>query len=339
MPTWRRLGLSLVLAVASSGLGGCKREGALGPEAPGPAVPAGAGAAENPFAGVKIYHAPYSNADQARRRLENGGSPDAPAVAKIADQPQARWFGSWSPDIKTVVTNFVNAADRDGQLALMVAYNVPNRDCGQYSKGGAGDPEAYKKWVRDYAEGIGDRRAVVVLEPDAIPQLKQCLSEPDQARRLDLIRDAVSVLGAKPKVAVYIDAGNSRWVPAPEMAERLKQAGISGARGFSLNVSNYLADAELLAYGKQVIAALGAPTHFIIDSSRNGNGPTEDAAWCNPKGRALGRPPTTETGEPVLDAYVWVKNPGESDGECEGGPAAGQWFEERALEMAKNAHW
>jgi endoglucanase len=288
---------------------------------------------------VKVFHAPYSNADQARRRLENAGSPDAVAAAKIADQPQARWFGSWSPDIKTVVTNFVNAADREGQLALMVAYNVPNRDCGQYSKGGAGDAEAYKKWIRDYAEGIGERRAVVVLEPDALPQLKQCLSEPDQARRLELIQDAVMVLASKPKVAVYIDAGHSRWVPAPEMAERLRLAGISGARGFSLNVSNYIADAELVEYGKQVIAALGAPTHFIIDSSRNGNGPTEDNAWCNPKGRALGRAPTTETGEPALDAFVWVKNPGESDGECEGGPAAGQWFEERALEMAKNARW
>jgi endoglucanase len=328
-----------LLVVAANCLGGCSREAALGPSSPGPALPAGSGAAQNPFAGVKVYHAPYSNADQARRRLENGASPDASAAAKIADQPQARWFGSWSPDIKTVVTNFVNASDREGQLALMVAYNVPNRDCGQYSKGGAGDAEAYKKWIRDYADGIGDRRAVVVLEPDAIPQLKQCLSEPDQAKRLDLIKDAVAVLGSKAHTAVYIDAGHSRWVPAAEMAARLKAAGISGARGFSLNVSNYIGDAELIEYGKQVIVALGAPTHFIIDSSRNGNGPTEDNAWCNPKGRALGRAPTTQTGEPALDAFVWVKNPGESDGECEGGPAAGQWFEERALEMAKNAHW
>jgi endoglucanase len=330
---------SFLLFCAASCLGACHREGPLGPEEPGPNLPAASGAADNPFAGVKVYHPPYSNADQARRRLENAGSPDAPAAAKIADQPQARWFGSWSPDIKTVVTNYVNASDREGQLALMVAYNVPNRDCGQYSKGGAGDPEAYKKWIRDYADGIGDRRAVVVLEPDAIPQLEQCLSAPDQAKRLDLIKDAVSVLGSKPRTAVYIDAGHSRWVPAPVMAERLKLAGISGARGFSLNVSNYIADAELIEYGKQVVAALGLPTHFIIDSSRNGNGPSDDNAWCNPKGRALGRPPTSETGEPALDAFAWVKNPGESDGECEGGPAAGQWFEERALEMAKNAHW
>ncbi len=337
MRTPRRLLFSFTLLAAVAGLAGCKREGALGPDEAG--VPAGAGAAQNPFAGVQTYHAPYSNADQARRRLENAGSPDAAAVAKIADQPQARWFGSWSPDIKTVVMNFVNAADREGQLALMVADDIPNRDCGQYSKGGAGDPETYKKWIRDYAEGIGDRRAAVVLEPDALPQLTECLSPPDQQKRLELLRDAVTVLSALPRTAVYIDAGHSSWVPATDMAERLKRAGISGARGFSLNVSNYMADLELIDYGKQLIVALGAPTHFIIDTSRNGNGPTPDKAWCNPAGRALGRAPTAETGEPALDAFVWVKNPGESDGECEGGPAAGQWFEERAIEMSKNARW
>jgi endoglucanase len=179
----------------------------------------------------------------------------------------------------------------------------------------------------------------VVLEPDAVPQLKQCLSEADQALRLQLLREAVSTFGQNPATAVYIDAGHSRWVPAPEMAARLKQAGIEGARGFALNVSNYIADAELIEYGKQVVAALGVPTHFIIDTSRNGNGPTEDNKWCNPAGRALGHQPSTETGEPLLDAFVWVKNPGESDGECEGGPAAGQWFDARALELAKNARW
>jgi len=41
----------------------------------------------------------------------------------------------------------------------------------------------------------------------------------------------------------------------------------------------------------------------------------------------------------ALDAFVWLKNPGESDGACHGGPEAGQWFEERALEMARNAAW
>lgn len=300
-----------------------------------------AAASGNPFAGVAIYRAPYSNAENAQKQLERQNPSEAALIAKVAAQPQASWYGGWSGDIQTVVSNYVNAAERAGQLALLVAYNVPNRDCGQYSAGGAADDTAYRDWIKGFAAGIGARRAVVVLEPDAVPLLEQCLSEPDQAKRLALIRDAVVTLEALPNVAVYIDAGHSSWVPAPEMAERLKLAGISEARGFALNTSNYRADDELVTYGKELIAALGQDTHFIIDSSRNGNGPAPpgEEDWCNPEGRALGRPPTAETGEPAVDAYVWIKRPGESDGTCKGGPAAGQWFQARAVEMARNAKW
>jgi endoglucanase len=300
----------------------------------------------NPFASGKVYRAPYSNAENAQKRLEKDNPAEAALVAKIAGEPQASWYGSWSGDIKTVVANYVNAAERAGEIALMVAYNVPNRDCGQYSAGGARDSETYLEWISGFAAGIGERRAIVVLEPDALPLLAQCLSEADQAKRLDMMRQAVGILGARPGVSVYIDAGHSNWVPAPEMARRLKGAGVEQARGFALNVSNYQADDDLIKYGKAVIAELalqapGAQPHFIIDSSRNGNGPAPvgNEDWCNPEGRALGRRPTADTGEPALDAFQWIKRPGESDGECKAGPAAGQWFAQRAVEMARNAKW
>jgi endoglucanase len=289
-----------------------------------------------------MYRAPYSNAENAQKQIEKDNPAEAALVGKIAAQPQASWFGNWSGDIRITVGNYVNAAEKAGQVAVLVAYNVPNRDCGQYSAGGAADSDAYGTWIRGFAEGIGDRRAVVVLEPDAIPLLKQCLSEADQAKRLELIRAAVEVLEARPNVDVYIDAGHSNWVPAPEMAERLKLAGIEKARGFALNVSNYEPDDKLIPYGKALIAALGIDSHFIIDSSRNGNGPapsSDNEHWCNPEGRALGRPPSGDTGVPEFDAFVWIKRPGESDGECKNGPPAGQWFQARAVEMARNAKW
>jgi endoglucanase len=308
---------------------------------PSDSSPSDSSSSDNPFSGIAVYRAPYSNAENAQKQSEKQSPAEAALIAKIAAHPQASWYGSWSADITTVVQSYVNASERAGQLPLLVAYNVPNRDCGQYSAGGASDSAAYLAWIQAFAAGIGDRRAVVVLEPDALPLLKQCLSEPDQAKRLELIKNAVEVLEARPGVAVYIDAGHSNWAPAAEMAERLKGAGIDKARGFALNVSNFQPDADLIAYGKAVIAALGVPSHFIIDSSRNGNGPapTSDESWCNPEGRALGRAPTAETGEPSLDAFMWIKRPGESDGECKGGPAAGQWFQARAVEMARNAKW
>lgn len=294
----------------------------------------------NPFAGVELYVAPYTNADQARRRLERENPAEAQLIAKIADTPQARWLGEWSGDAEATTRNFVRAAKQKNEVPLLVAYNIPNRDCGQHSAGGAAESDAYAAWIDGIAQGIGNEwRAIVVLEPDALGHLTQCLDEKAQALRLTMLREAVTRLEALPGVDVYIDAGHSRWAPAQQMAERLKAAGVERARGFALNTSNFRPDAELIAFGNQVVRYVGGDVHYVLDTSRNGNGPAENDDWCNPPGRALGRPPGAVTDGSSLDAYVWLKNPGESDGECNGGPAAGQWFHERAVEMATNAAW
>ena len=77
--------------------------------------------------------------------------------------------------------------------------------------------------------------------------------------------------------------------------------------------------------------------HFVVDTSRNGLGPTPDGQWCNPPGRALGAAPTLETGDPAADAFLWIKRPGESDGACNGGPSAGTWWADYALGLARRA--
>jgi len=69
-----------------------------------------------------------------------------------------------------------------------------------------------------------------------------------------------------------------------------------------------------------VLDALGGTgLGAVIDTSRNGNGAPADGEWCDPAGRTLGRAPTLSTGEARIDAYLWVKLPGESDG-CKGAP-------------------
>jgi endoglucanase len=146
-------------------------------------------------------------------------------------------------------------------------------------------------------------------------------------------------------------------------------------------------------YVEHVDPTLGATApalpHFVIDTSRNGRGPLELSRyrqppfeqpdtvlvglaagnWCNPPGTGLGPRPTVDTGVPLLDAYLWIKTVGESDGACDiaGGarawdydkynpwgltadaqkhfdplwgmidPAAGTWFPEQALALALNA--
>ncbi|MEW2037650.1 glycoside hydrolase family 6 protein, partial [Streptomyces sp. NPDC005534] len=48
-----------------------------------------------------------------------------------------------------------------------------------------------------------------------------------------------------------------------------------------------------------------------------------------------GENPTTKTADPLVDAYLWIKRPGESDGTCKGGPKAGEWWADYALRLAK----
>lgn len=304
------------------------------------ASPAAALPPGNPFAALPLYVYPDTQAAKAAAMLQ-ASSPDEAALAqKIADQPAAEWFSYPLDSIAAEVDSYVSAAASAGELPVLVPYHLPNRDCGLYSAGGAEDPQGYRDWAAAFVAAIGERPAVVVLEPDALPQLDTCLSAPDQAQRLELIKSFAEALSALPSTAVYLDAGHSSWVPADIMAERLLEAGIAGVRGFSLNVSNYQSDADLVRYGHDLITRLGLDLHFVIDSSRNGNGPAPGAdGWCNPTGRALGRAPTADTGDPAVDAFLWVKRPGESDGECAGGPAPGIWFPDRAFELARNAAW
>jgi endoglucanase len=299
---------------------------------------------ENPFKDAYFVLDPESNARRTADQWRSKRPADAAALDKIANQPAAAWMGNWNPQIELDVKRLVWSKTRAGGLPVMILYNLPFRDCGSHSGGGAGSAQGYRSWIEGVAAGIGSRRAVVVLEPDGLPMLTKCLDAARQQERIELIRFAIDTLMALPGTAVYVDAGHSRWVPEAEIAPRLKAAGIDRADGFSLNVSNYVATPEIMAYGKRLSALLGGK-HFIIDTSRNGNGavegtsPDDERAWCNPDGRALGSPPTTNTGEPLCDAFFWLKPPGESDGRCNKGPAAGMWWPAKALEMAKNARW
>ncbi|HYP47638.1 MAG TPA: glycoside hydrolase family 6 protein, partial [Thermoleophilaceae bacterium] len=235
------------------------------------------------------------------------------------------------------------AAAAAGKTALLVAYFIPGRDCGSFSAGGAASARAYRAWVRAFARGIGERSAVVIVEPDALAQAVQsCLPRRAQAERYALLRFAVRTLEARPNVDTYLDAGNPGWIrPSSRLIAPLRRSGIRDAAGFALNVSNFYGTATNIRYGRSLSRRLGG-AHFVVDTSRNGNGPSGAAdragpRWCNPPGRALGQAPTTATASKLADAYLWIKTPGQSDGSCRpGSPPAGQWWPEYALSLARS---
>ncbi|MCZ0990227.1 glycoside hydrolase family 6 protein [Streptomyces diastatochromogenes] len=252
--------------------------------------------------------------------------PDDPRTAliasRIADRPAAVWFADYSPDTIAAKVRAVTAgAAAQGRVPVLVPYAIPDRDCGGASQGGAPDLEAYDAWIDAFAEGLGSDEVIVILEPDSVAQ-SDCLPDADRAARFaSLARAGRALKAANPRARVYYDAGHSGWNPPDKQAALLRQAGAGAADGIFSNVSNFHTTADEIAYDRQVLDALGGPASLgaVIDTSRNGNGAPPDHQWCDPAGRRIGRAPTLTTGEARIDAYLWVKTPGESDG-CKGAP-------------------
>ncbi len=290
----------------------------------------------SPLAGLAFFVDAISSARQTADAWRASRPTDAARMDRIAAQPQAKWFGGWNANVRSDVDRAVATAASANAIPVLVAYNIPQRDCGSYSAGGAGSPDAYRGWIADFARGIGARRALVILEPDALAGM-DCLNAADQGTRTSLLSYAVNLL-RDAGATVYLDAGHSRWQSPTTMAARLSAAGIANADGFALNVSNFHTTSEQIAFGNTLSGLVGGK-HYVIDTSRNGAGSAGDSEWCNPAGRALGERPTANTGNSLADAFLWIKTPGESDGACNGHPSAGTWMPEYALALAVRAGW
>ncbi|HYX37580.1 MAG TPA: glycoside hydrolase family 6 protein [Oligoflexus sp.] len=289
---------------------------------------------KNPLAGKRFHVDKASVAAREAEKLQVQDPGTAKTLRFLADQPSAIWFGGWSGPIQTAVEKAVQSAEAEGSQLVAVAYNVPHRDCGQHSSGGL-EGGAYKKWIDDFAKGLGQHEAVIILEPDAIP-LITCLNEATKKERWQLLNYALESFKTRSKALVYMDVGHGSWIPAGIMKERLNAIGIDQADGFSINTSNYQSTADSIAFGRK-LQRIFPGKGLVIDTSRNGNGPSPDNAWCNPRGRAIGPMPQVVTDVPGVDAYLWTKKPGESDGACNGGPAAGEFWIDVAKELVDNA--
>jgi endoglucanase len=370
------------------------------------------GGSVDPAAAFYVPKPDHGAISQIAELTASGDRADAALIRMMIETPQAVWLTGGTPkQVKQDVRNTLARAAAQDTVPVLVAYNVPGRDCAQYSAGGAPTGEAYKAWIDGFAAGLGTGEAIVILEPDGLALLPTDCGQPDTYDRVGLVDYAVHTLGDDANAAVYLDAGHSAWHAVGDMAARLASAGVHDAAGFFLDVSNYRATNYETTFGTWIskcIAFANNPeeggwrlghydwcasqyyspfgpvnpaeistwiytdqwydanlgqavptTHFVIDTSRNGQGPWTPPAgrpagdpqdWCNPPGRGLGLRPTADTGVPLLDAYLWVKIPGQSDGQCYRwtsgpldpvrgieDPAAGEWFPQMALELAQNA--
>ncbi|NTY61058.1 hypothetical protein FEG63_16050 [Mycolicibacterium sphagni] len=265
---------------------------------------------------ARLYSDPHLQAIAAAR--------EDPRFDPIAQTPQAKWFTDWSTSatVRRDIGDYLFGASVSNAVPTVVLYRIPSLDCGRWRTAGASDEQEYKDWVDGAAAALqGHFEAIVILEPDALSQLGEC----EQGDRLGMLQyavDALSPTGAR----VFIDAGHENWWSAAEIADRLKRVGVDKVAGFSLNVSNFNMTEGEVRYAENVrheLSKLGiTDSHYVIDVSRNGAGAQTDT--CNPPNARLGQAPRLYHGG-ALDGLLWVKNPGETDGQCLGGPLMGWW--------------
>jgi endoglucanase len=291
----------------------------------------------------RLYADPGRPLLAAAAQLRATGHPaQAAELRAVAETPAGIWAAGQPGDIQAV-RRVARAAARTGAIPVIVAYNLPDRDaCGHFSASSGPTAAGYQTWINQLAAAIGSSDVIVVVEPDAVADLLTgCLDPAQQAERYQLLRYAMRRLGALPRAQVYLDAGNPGMLPDPTVLVRpLEQAGIRDGSGFSANVSNFQWTADVVPWAQRLEHALGGRVAAVIDTSRNGRGPytgPDAPQWCNPPGRALGRRPTLDPGPAGIAAYLWIKDPGVSDGTCNGGPPAGDYWPQYALSLIQQA--
>ncbi|RII17457.1 hypothetical protein CUC08_Gglean002555 [Alternaria sp. MG1] len=232
-----------------------------------------------------------------------------------------------------------------------------------------------------------DVKINLAIEPDSLANMITNMGVQKCANAASTYKD-LTVYALKtlnfPNVDMYLDGGHAGWLgwdanigPAAKLyAEVYKAAGSPrGVRGIVTNVSNYnafrIATCPAITQGSKncdeerfinafapLLKAEGFPAHFIVDTGRSGKQPTGQQAWgdwCNVSGAGFGIRPTTNTDNALVDAFVWVKPGGESDGTSDQSaarydgfcgkasafkpaPEAGTWFQAYFEMLLKNAN-
>jgi cellulose 1,4-beta-cellobiosidase len=280
-------------------------------------------------------------------------------------------------------------------IPVVVVYDLPNRDCaakasaGELSAEDGGEERYRKEFIDPIAAQFAkhpDLKIAVVLEPDSLPNVVTNLMIEKCAKSERVYKNSAAYAIAQlslPNVYIYVDAAHAGWLGwlrnrtgfAKVMSEVLEMAGgVDRIRGFATNTSNYNAlDGDWglklepssptpseYAYVKglaETMAEHGIKDKgYLIDTSRNGVVETRTrwGNWCNIAKAGIGERPAVAP-RPLLDAYFWVKPPGDSDGTADktsarfdencvspdartDAPEAGQWFPAHLIDMMKAAN-
>ncbi len=251
-----------------------------------PSVSASTAGGHDLSPGTRFYVPPpaQGSVQQILQLIESGQVKDAGLIAAMESVPSAVWLDGETPvqaaepgnlgweqadfDVTRQVRQTLLAARLQNAVPIFVAYNIPGRDCSQYSAGGAPSDAAYDAWIDSIGNALGDAKAVVLEEPDALANLPgycgpvYATEFPNitNTTRIDDIRYAAATLEGDPNLSLYLDAGNSDWQNVGGMAETLVAADVQETQGFFLNVSNYQYDTNSDFFGTWVSSCIAYAT-------------------------------------------------------------------------------
>ncbi|HXU61838.1 MAG TPA: glycoside hydrolase family 6 protein, partial [Polyangia bacterium] len=277
--TWSLLagGVALIALLAGAALQGHRPP----PPPPAPPAPVRGPRGLDPATQFFLGDRPPGATDQIETLRNSGRTHDAALLTQMLATPAGIWFTRGTPEqVRIDVADVVVRGGRAGLVPVLVTYNHPFLDCSGYGASGARDTAAYRAWIDGFAAGIGNERAIVILEPSSlglVPYGVRLDGRKDECRptAADASGNRVAAAGATPEerftqisyavdtlarhaphALVYVDGTHSWWLPVPDMAYRLARVGVDRAAGFFLNAGNYQPTRRLVQYGTWVSKCL-----------------------------------------------------------------------------------
>jgi endoglucanase len=286
-----------------------------------------------------------SIAGQAAERYRSSNPAWSKAFDVLADTPgSGSWrFWMWNQptsSIAATVEKWMADAQESqpGTTVQLTMYNLVHSNVAPSKIKGR-----YEHWISQFAQGLGNNRAVIYLEEDALITMPRISPAQRKVREAE-IAYAVKALEQDPHVVVYIDAGASDTLITPKQyARMLKAADVAQAQGFFVNSTHHEWVTTEMHFGQEISRYLHG-AHFVVQSGSAGRGPhlnphpmtqgVEDL--CNPPGLGLG-PLSWNTGYKYVDGLLWFANVGfTANVQChDGAPGLAEFWPPYAYQIIK----
>ncbi len=273
-------------------------------------------------------------------------------LEKIATEPEAQRFSAFSSGggpgaIRGQVNKiFCGNLSADPRSVPIISTYFAHPGVNGCSRGNiAAAMPVFRRRIDEMASTTGNHPAVYLLELDALGS-SACYARAGAMSAWEaMLRYEVDKMAALPHTVVYLEAGYSDSNGAAYTARALNKIGIGRIRGFFTNDTHINWTINEVRWAEK-ISRMTRGAHYIVNTAQNGNGPlinrnrvrygNEDL--CNPPRRGLGPLPTTNTGFPHADAFLWTHVPGNSSGSCNGGPPSGSFWTAKAIDLASLAN-